>query len=74
MGVRQSQRKVVVQDVASEDNGPASFHDGLVCVVRNKKYGFANRKGQLVIPMTVRGTLKGDGQSRQGMREQMVRG
>jgi hypothetical protein len=42
--------KVVIQGVVSEDNGPASFHDGLVCVVRNNKYGFANRKGQLVIP------------------------
>jgi hypothetical protein len=42
--------KVVVEGVASEGNGPASFHDGLVCVVRNKKYTFANRKGQPVIP------------------------
>jgi hypothetical protein len=42
--------KVVVQDVVSEDNGPAPFCDGLVLVLRNKKYGFANRKGQLVIP------------------------
>ena len=25
------------------------FHDGLVRVVRNDKFGFANRKGQIVI-------------------------
>jgi hypothetical protein len=42
--------RVVVQGVVSEDNGPAPFCDGLVVVVRNKKYGFADRKGQLVIP------------------------
>ena len=41
--------KVVVQGVVSEDNGPAPFYDELVRVVRNKKYGFANHKGQLVI-------------------------
>jgi len=31
------------------DNWADSFHDGLVRVVRNEKYGFANRKGQFVI-------------------------
>ena len=39
------------------DNGPDSFHDGLVRVVRNKKYGFANRKGQLAIPPTYDGAM-----------------
>jgi WG containing repeat len=41
--------RVVVIGVPSMDNGADSFHDGLVRVIRNKKYGFANRKGQIVI-------------------------
>jgi hypothetical protein len=48
---------VVVRGVPTMDNGPDSFHDGLVRVVRNKRYGFANRKGQLVIPLTYDGAM-----------------
>jgi hypothetical protein len=48
---------VVVQRVQTMDNGPDSFHDGLVRVIRNKKYGFANRKGELVIPPVYDGAM-----------------
>src|SRR5712692_759703 len=48
---------VVVRGVPTMDNGPDSFHDGLVRVVRNKKYGFANRKGQVAIPPTYDGAM-----------------
>src|SRR5437879_1587661 len=41
--------RVLISGVPSMDNWADSFHDGLVRVVRNKKYGFANRKGQIVI-------------------------
>jgi hypothetical protein len=41
--------RIVIIGVPRMDNGADSFHDGLVRVVRNKKYGFANRKGQIVI-------------------------
>jgi hypothetical protein len=40
---------VVVQGVPTMDNGPDSFHDGLVRVIKDGKYGFANRAGQIVI-------------------------
>lgn len=41
--------KVVISGVPTMDNWADTFHDGLVRVVRNGKYGFSNRKGQLVI-------------------------
>ena len=41
--------RVVIIGVPSMDNGADTFHNGLVRVIRNKKYGFANRKGQIVI-------------------------
>ena len=41
--------RVVISGVPIVDNWADSFHDGLVRVVRNEKYGFANRKGQVVI-------------------------
>ena len=40
---------VVISGVPTMDNWADTFHDGLVRVVRNRKYGFSNRKGQLVI-------------------------
>ena len=42
--------KVVIWGVPVMDNGADSFHDGLVRIVRNGKYGFANRGGEVVIP------------------------
>lgn len=37
-------------DVVIFDNGPESFSKGLLRVLRNKKMGFANKFGQIVIP------------------------
>lgn len=42
--------RVVISGVPWMDNGADSFHNGLVRTVKDEKYGFANRKGQLVIP------------------------
>jgi WG containing repeat len=41
--------RVVITGVPVMDNWADSFHDGLVRIVRNGKYGFANRRGQVVI-------------------------
>jgi WG containing repeat len=41
---------VVVTGVAPFDNWADEFHDGLVRVLRDRRYGFANRTGKLVIP------------------------
>jgi WG containing repeat len=49
--------RVVISGVPWMDNGADAFHDGLVRVVKNEKYGFANRKGQLVIPPIYDGAL-----------------
>lgn len=40
----------ILFDLVMFDNGPESFHDGLVRVLRNGKMGFANPCGQIVIP------------------------
>jgi hypothetical protein len=42
--------KILITGVPMMDNAADTFHDGLVRTVRNEKYGFANREGQLVIP------------------------
>jgi hypothetical protein len=49
--------KVLVEGVPQVDNGPEAFHDGLVRIVSNEKYGFANRAGVVVIPATYDGAL-----------------
>jgi WG repeat protein len=41
--------KVVISGVPTIDNWADTFHDGLVRVARNEKYGFSNRQGRLVI-------------------------
>jgi len=56
MYVRRS-GKVVIKGVPVMDNGADSFHDGLVRIVRNGKYGFANRAGQVVIPTIYDGAM-----------------
>jgi hypothetical protein len=48
---------VVVQGVPTTDDGPDSFHDGLVRVIRNEMYGFANLRGELVIPPIYDGAM-----------------
>ena len=40
----------ILFDIVMFDNGPESFHDGLLRVLRNGKMGYANRFGQSVIP------------------------
>jgi hypothetical protein len=52
--------KVLIRGVVRMENGLDSFHNGLVRFVRNKKYGFANRKGQIVIPPVYDGALNFD--------------
>lgn len=47
----------IITGVPSVDNGPDEFHDGLVRFVRDKKYGFANRKGEVVIAPRYDGAL-----------------
>jgi hypothetical protein len=49
--------RVVIIGVPRMENWADSFHDGLVRVVRNKKYGFANRKGQIVISAKYDGAM-----------------
>jgi hypothetical protein len=49
--------RVVLSGVARMDNWADTFHDGLVRVVRNGKYGFANRKGTIVVPAAYDGAL-----------------
>lgn len=49
--------KVIIRGVPVMDNWADTFHDGLVRFVRNKKYGFANRAGRIVIPPTYDGAM-----------------
>jgi hypothetical protein len=43
--------RVVVDNVAAYDNGPESFHDGLVRVERGHKCGFSDKTGATVVPV-----------------------
>jgi hypothetical protein len=49
--------KVLISGVPNMDNWADSFHDGLVRVVRNDRYGFANRRGQIVISAKYDGAM-----------------
>lgn len=49
--------RVIVSGVAAMDNWADGFHDGLVRVLKNGKYGFANPKGMIVIPPAYDGAL-----------------
>ena len=49
--------KIVISGVPTMDNGADWFHDGLVRIVRNGKYGFANRRGEVVIPAIYDGAM-----------------
>ena len=49
--------RIVVQNVATMDNGPSDFHHGLVRVTYDGKYGLANRHGKLIVPMKYDGML-----------------
>jgi hypothetical protein len=43
--------RVVVTNVAAADNAASEFQDGLVLVTRDGKWGLADTKGKLVVPM-----------------------
>lgn len=49
--------KVAIRGIPVMDNAADSFHDGLVRIVRNGKYGFSNRRGQIVIPPIYDGAM-----------------
>ncbi len=49
--------RAVVTGVAAMDNWADLFHDGLVRVKRGDKWGFADRQGREVIPVTYDGAL-----------------
>jgi hypothetical protein len=42
---------VIVRDVAVMDNGASDFHRGLVRVRRDNKWGLADTRGKLVVPL-----------------------
>jgi hypothetical protein len=52
--------RVVVRNVAALDNGPSPFHCGLVRVSRNGKWGLANSRGAMVVPLEFDGLLEFD--------------
>lgn len=43
--------RVVVQNVATMDNGADAFYHGLVRVTKDKKWGLSNVEGKLIVPM-----------------------
>jgi hypothetical protein len=49
--------KIIVSHVAVMDNWADDFHDGLVRVHRGDKWGFANTKGEMVVPPIYDGAL-----------------
>jgi hypothetical protein len=52
--------EVVVAHVAAMDNGADDFHDGLVRIEKDNKWGFANIRGETVIPLIYDGALNFD--------------
>jgi Xaa-Pro aminopeptidase len=52
--------EVLISGVPVMDNGADSFHDGLVRIVNDGKYGFANRSGQIAIAAIYDGALNFD--------------
>lgn len=42
--------RVVVRDVALIDNGPDDFHHGLVRIMHDGQYGYADPSGRIVVP------------------------
>jgi len=49
--------RIIVQNVATMDNGPNAFHHGLVRVERNRKWGLADTHGRIETPLTYDGML-----------------
>ncbi len=50
--------KIVVAHVAPFDNGPSPFHEGLVRVEQNKKWGLADANGNFALPLEYDGILE----------------
>jgi hypothetical protein len=48
---------VVVQNVATMDNGPSEFHHGLVRITKRDKWGLADWQGKLIVPLEYDGIL-----------------
>ncbi|HEX4322274.1 MAG TPA: WG repeat-containing protein [Acidobacteriaceae bacterium] len=48
---------VVVQNVATMDNGPNDFHHELVRVTKGKKWGLSDPQGRLVVPLQYDGMM-----------------
>jgi hypothetical protein len=48
---------VVVQNVAAGDNAASEFQDGLVLVTKDGKWGLADTRGKLVVPMQYDGMM-----------------
>jgi len=48
---------IVVRNVAMMDNGANDFHHGLVRVTKNNKWGLADIRGQMIVPLTYDGML-----------------
>jgi hypothetical protein len=57
---------IVVQNVANFDNGPSPFHHGLVRVNRKGKWGLANSKGRLIVPLTYDGMFEFEEEAHRG--------
>ncbi len=50
--------KILVTHVATFDNGPSPFHEGLVRIEQDKKWGLADANGRLVVPLEYDGILE----------------
>ena len=48
---------MVVQNVAAGDNAASEFQDGLVLVTKDGKWGLADTRGKLVVPMQYDGMM-----------------
>jgi hypothetical protein len=49
--------RVIISGVATMDNGADIFHDGLVRFSKNNKWGFADEKGEVIVPVIYDGAL-----------------
>ena len=52
--------RIVIRYVALMDNGADPFHHGLVRLERSGKYGFADPKGRIVVPIRYDGAMNSD--------------
>lgn len=52
--------RIVVRDVSRMDNGADWFHHGLVRLERSGKYGFADWKGRVIVPLRYDGAINSE--------------